>query len=172
MTQQYAVNVPYTVAVTTYQAQPRQVTENVTPRSRGERALHGCRDDVPGAAEAGDRERDPAVRGERALHGCRDDVPGAAEAGHREHDPQYAVNVPYTVAVTTYQAQQKQVTENVTPQYAVQVPYTVPVTCYTTQARQVARQVPVTRQVLVPVTVPAAVAPAPAAVGPSTSPQR
>ena len=84
---------------------------------------------------------------------------------------QYAVNVSYTVPVTTYQAQQKQVTENVTQQYAVQVPYTVPVTCYTTQTRQVARQVPVTRQVLVPVTVPAAVAPAPAAVNTSASPQ-
>ena len=46
---------------------------------------------------------------------------------------QYAVNVPYTVPVTTYQAQQKQVTENVTQQYAVNVPYTVPVTTYQAQ---------------------------------------
>ena len=32
--------------------------------------------------------------------------------------------------MTMYQAQHKQVTENVTQQYAVQVPYTVPVTTY------------------------------------------
>jgi len=64
------------------------------------------------------------------------------------------------------------VTENVTQQYAVCVPYTVPVTTYQAQCKQVTRQVPVTRQVLVPVTVPAAVAPAPAVVSPSASPQK
>ena len=81
VTQQYAVQVPYTVPVTTCRAQHKQVTENVTQQYAVQVPYTvPVTTFLPGAAEAGDREHDPAVRGSGTVHGTRDDLSGEAKA--------------------------------------------------------------------------------------------